>query len=158
MSEDDRPKPFDVPLENDPGSQPFGSPVIDFGGVRIAHGMRRYLHRRCEHKQLIYSRDERRIWCEECERTIEAFDAFMTVADHFHKMQRAANAELARATEASKAHLVRRAAKELDRVWGRKMAASCPHCKKGILPEDGLGRMSSISREMELARRKRDGH
>jgi len=154
MSADDIIPPFDVPLENVPNAQPFGSPIIDFGGVRVAHGMRRFLHRKCEHRSLVYSMDERRIWCENCERTIEAFDAFMSIVKYFHQMELAAQAEIVRAREASKFHLVRRAAKELDRIWGRKMAASCPHCGNGIIPEDGL-RMSSRSRDLEIARRKR---
>lgn len=155
MTDDDLPKPFDVPLEHDQGSQPFGSPIVDFAGVRVAHGLRKYHHRTCEHKSLVYNPSERRIWCESCERTIEAFDAFMMVVRNFQDMVRAAEHERQLAREALGMHLVRRAAKAIDRVWGHKMAPACPHCRKGLLPHDMLS-CGSVSMEIEVARRKRD--
>ena len=154
MSEDDRVKPFDVPIENVPGSQLFGSPIIDFAGVRISHGLRKFHHRRCEHKTLVYSIEERRIWCEECERTIDGFEAFMTLTRSFQNMKLAAEAEARAARDALGAHLVRRAAKAVDRTWGHKMAVCCPHCDGGILAHDMLIH-GSISAEIEIARRKR---
>lgn len=58
MKDDDRPKLFDVPLVNESDNQPFGSPIIDFAGVRVAHGMRKFHHRTCEHKSLVYNREK----------------------------------------------------------------------------------------------------
>lgn len=155
MTNDDRPKPFDVPLVNIPDSQPFGSPIVDFAGIRVAQGMRKFHHRNCEHRRLVYNTPERRIWCEECERTIEAFDAFKMLADNFHQMALAAESDRQRAKEALGMHLVRRAAKNVDRTWGNNMAPACPHCGGGILAHDMLG-CGSVSAEIEVARRKRD--
>ena len=154
-ADDDKPKPFDVPLENRNDCEPFGSPVIDFAGVRVAQGMRKFHHRQCEHNSLVYNVSERRIWCETCERTIESFDAFMSLANQFHAMVRAAEYERRQARDALGAVLVRRAAKAIDRVWGRGMAMQCPHCHNGILAHDALS-CGSISGEIEIARRKRD--
>jgi len=153
--DEDKPKPFDVPLENRPDSQPFGAPVVDFAGVRIAHGMRKFHHRVCKHNRLVYSTNERRVWCEACERTIDAFDAFMSLTNNFQQMKLAAEFEQKQAREALGMHLVRRAAKNVDRTWGAGMAPACPHCGKGILAHDMLGG-DCVSAEIEVARRKRD--
>jgi hypothetical protein len=146
----------DIPLIEQPGSTPFGSPVIDLAEVRIRFGKADLRKGRpCEHRALIYSRDERRVWCEDCERTIDSFDAFMTLTTHFHTMERAATGKQAKADEALARTIVRRAAKVLDKAWG-KMAPLCPHCRTGLLPEDfadGFG--SAVGIEIERARRKR---
>lgn len=48
------------------------------------------------------------------------------------------------------------AAKKVEAVWrSRNMVPACPHCSRGILPEDGLGG-SQIGRKLELARRRAD--
>jgi hypothetical protein len=149
--------PNDVPLEAREGSTPYSSPVIDLAEVRIAYGLPKPGQRVCSHRRLIYCRSERRVWCEDCESTVESFDAFMTVTEHFHLMEREARAKLARAAEAEAATLVKRASKNLDRQWNGKhpMAVSCPHCRGGLLPEDFIDGGSAVSRDIELARRKR---
>jgi hypothetical protein len=154
VSDDDK-RPFDTPLESVPTSTPYSSPVIDFGDIRIAHGLTRHPYRVCEHKGLTYSTHERRVWCSDCERTIDGFDAFMVVVNHFHTMERAARSALARAKEAEGKTLVRRAAKWLDRVWGRKMLPVCPRCGRGITPEEML-QCGQVSLEYEAMRRKRE--
>jgi hypothetical protein len=81
----------------------------------------------------------------------------MTIASHFHEMERAAQAKLADADEAKKATIVKRATKNIDRVWNRQrpMAICCTHCGGGLLPEDFESGGSAVSRDIELARRKR---
>jgi hypothetical protein len=146
-------KPVDVPLGNRQDSQPFGSPVIDFASVRVSHGLPKYHHKKCDHKTLVYSSEERRVWCEDCERTIENFEALMTIVRSFQEMESAAQHKLSRAAESEAAFLVRRAAKAVDRTWGQKMAVDCPHCRRGILAED-MEHHGAVSREIEIQRRK----
>lgn len=147
----------DVPLIADPMATPFGSPVIDLAEVRIRFGRAdRKVGIPCAHKNLTYSREERRVWCDDCERTVDTFDALMTVAAHFHKMEYAAQAKMHRATEALKATVTRRAAKVIDKAWsGNQMAIACPHCRTGLLPEDFENGGSQVSAEIERARRNR---
>ncbi len=149
--------PNDVPIEERPGSTPHSSPVIDLAEVRVAFGLPRSTARVCRHKALVYNRGERRIWCTDCESTVDPFDAFMTLTTYFHDMESAVRSKLARAIEAEAATLVKRASKNLDRQWNGKhpMAVSCPHCHNGLLPEDFLSGGSAVSRDIEIARRKR---
>jgi hypothetical protein len=148
-------KADDIPLVNDPRAEPFGQPVIDFAGVRIAHGLPKFHHPRCEHKALIYDENERRIWCDGCERTLDAFDAFMTTVKYFDAMVLAAQSDRDRAKEAREATLVRRAAKWLDRVWARKMLPQCARCGHGMTPDEALN-CGQVSLEYEAARRKKE--
>jgi hypothetical protein len=51
----------------------------------------------------------------------------------------------------SEIHLL--AAKKVEKAWrSRTMVPACPHCGKGILPQDGLG-STNINRAIELRRR-----
>lgn len=134
------------------------SEIIDLDGIRIQWGLPSTpLKQRCEHKSLVYSSAERRIWCQNCERTIDNFDAFMTFTKHFESMLRHARIKLQEATDAMKTSVRRRATKVLDRAWsGNVMAPCCPHCRGGLLPEDFADRgLSMCSRDIELARRKK---
>jgi len=133
--------------------------VIDFAGLQLQHGKRKHrLPAKCEHKRLLYSTAERSVECQDCGKEVEHFQAFMILVSHFDKMMDQAKIHLARAKAGSEAHLVRRASKEIDRSWGHKMAPCCPHCRNGLLPEDfERGAAAAISRELEIARRKRKG-
>lgn len=149
------PEPPAPDLVEQAGSTPYGSPVIDLDSVRVAYGLpNRKVAPACQHKSLVYNTGERRVWCNDCHRTIDAFDAFMTLTNAFHGMVREANAGIARAKEAEEAVLVRRVAKDIDRLWGRKMAPCCPQCGRGLMPEDFTSH-SSVSFEYEVARRTR---
>ncbi|NFV79979.1 hypothetical protein [Magnetospirillum aberrantis] len=151
-------KPGDVRLEVDPNVTPRWAEVINLADVRVQFGRPRYPGGRvCDHRSMFYNVEDRRVWCRDCEKTIDGFDAFLVLVKHFAAMERAARHKLDQAAAAEKAHLGRRAAKELDHAWsGRQMAVACPHCRGGLLPEDFTERgISATSREIELARRNR---
>lgn len=143
----------DQPLVRDPEAPLHGAPVIDLAGVRVARGLAKDPSKVCGHLYLRYSPEERRVWCVDCETTIEPFTAFQTMATFYHAMVHEAECAISRAHEVEKAVLVRKVAKTIDKTWRRGMAVLCPHCHAGILPEDQLG--SSISRELEVKRRER---
>jgi hypothetical protein len=145
-----------VPLEPQEEHPVMLANVVDLGSVRVRYGLTPYKAKVCEHKSVTYNQSERRIWCQDCERTIDSFDGFVMLLKHWQEMERAARHKLAQAEEARQATLVRRAAKELDRDWGHKRAPCCPHCRGGLLPEDfDRGAAAATSRELEVARRKR---
>lgn len=148
----------DIPLIIQDGSTPFGATVIDLAEVRIRFGISdRKAGAPCEHKRMIYSVSERRVWCEDCDRTIDSFDGFMSIVTHFQAMTSAWKDKVRKADEALKAVIGRRAAKIIDKAWsGNEMAICCPHCRTGLLPEDFLsGGGSQVSAEIERARRAR---
>lgn len=142
------------PLDKD--GQAFGN-VIDLAGVRIRSGRSTTrFGEKCGHMRMTYDQSERRVWCEDCNRTVDSFDAFDVLVKHLAEMERAAKDKLYRANEAIQTSIVSLATKALDRVWrGRRMAPCCPHCRVALLPEDfanGVGH--SVSREIEIARRR----
>lgn len=147
----------DPPLEVLPDGGCFVGQVIDLDQVRIRTGRTPFRVKTCAHKKLIYSQSERRVWCEDCERTIDNFDAFQTFARHFEAMQREATIKVREAREALSGAARLRATKELDRIWsGRRMAPCCPHCRRGLIPEDFAGGVrSTVSLEFEIGRRKK---
>lgn len=149
-------EPIDPPLVAREDAQPFRAEVIDLDGIRIRWGRPIPGARKCEHKHMVYCQDERRVWCENCKRTIDNFDALMVVVYHLENMQREANAKLRAAEEAARHAARLRAVKALDRAWSGNVAAvGCPHCGGGLLPEDFVnGGFSSTSREIEIARRR----
>jgi hypothetical protein len=149
--------PHDTPLEVLPDGGSFRGTVIDLDGVRIRTGRTPFRVKSCEHRNLIYSQSERRVWCEDCERTIDNFDAFQKFARQFEGMLSLAKHRLQEATEALAGAARLRATKVLDRLWsGRTTAPCCPHCGKGLIPEDfANGAQRTVSLEWELAQRKK---
>jgi len=146
-------------LEEGRTSGAYTHNVIDFGGMRLAKGWRRRDAPKCAHRRLVLSQTDRLIECDDCGRQIEAFDAVLAIYARLDEMVAHIRRDHHKADEGAKAVLVRRAAKELDRSWGRKMAPNCPHCEKGLLPEDfANGARSARGRELEIARRQRDAH
>lgn len=154
----DERNPYDVPIEPVPDATPlWACDVVDLGDFRVRMGFSRRHAGECKHLHLTYSVKERRVWCDDCERTVDNFDAFMILARHCHGVITEARHRQEKADAAFKAVLGRVAAKKLDRAWsGRNpMAVMCPHCHSGLLPEDFQNGGSQISREIELARRKK---
>lgn len=146
-----------APLE--PFADPHGR-IIDIGEFRIRHGRTPYKEEKmlCRHANLIVSQSERRIWCEDCQKDIEPFEVVLKFQREWGRIDAHYRSEHAKAQEALSATLIRRAAKSIDRTWGRKMAPCCPGCNIALLPEDfANGAISAVSMEYEEARRKRDG-
>ncbi len=147
-------EPSDPPIEE----QGFrgGVDVVDFGDIRVARGLsRRSPFLRCPHRSMVYDHNERRIWCKDCERTIDAFEAFQALVEQCDKVAKVSERALKEAREAKAHSLLSRAAKVVDKAWrGRRMAPCCPHCRSALLPEDfAEGIKASTSLELERARR-----
>lgn len=134
----------------------YGVKVVQIEDLRVAKGMTRRPLSSCKHKQLVYDDTERRIWCQDCEQEVEAFDAFTALVQVFS----AGKSELARRkremAEAESFQIRSRAAKVMDEVWrSTKMAPLCPHCMAAILPEDVAGGVAKTSKSLVAAARKR---
>lgn len=132
-----------------------GVKVIDIGDIRVARGLSRRPFSSCQHRQLVYDKNERRIWCKDCEKNIEAFDAFEQLVANFHAKADELERRAQKIEEAEAHQIIRIAAKRLDEIYRRKrMVPACPHCSGGLLPED-VPHIGTVSREWELVRRKR---
>jgi len=132
-----------------------GVKVVDIGDIRVARGLSRRPFSGCHHHALVYDDRERRVWCADCQKTLEPFDAFLSLVGQFDRA-RAIAEEKANEIAAAREHsLVRIAAKAMDDHWRkRRTIPTCPHCRNGLLPED-VSKMGRMSREIEIARRKR---
>lgn len=125
-----------------------GTTVVDIGDIRVARGMSRRPSLICRHLKLVYDNQERRIWCRDCETNIEAFDAFQMLVDRAYAAYADIKKRKAEVAAAEQHALISRAAKAADKAWRGRMVPACPHCRRGILPEDAL-QFSFTNREWE---------
>lgn len=141
----------DPPIE--PQDFVGGVKVVDFGDLRVARGLSRRPFSLCKHRPLVYDPKERRIWCRDCESNVEGFDAFVLLVEQFHRAAQEIQRQREEVEKARAHNIIRIAARQMDEHFrSRTMVPACPHCHTGIFPED-VGRMASVSREWEQARR-----
>lgn len=134
-----------------------GVTVLDFGDIRVARGLSRRPFSTCKHRRLRYDTRERRIWCADCERDLEGFDAFVVMTEQAHAFAASINERAEQVAEAEQFSLRSRAAKAVDEVWRSKnMVPCCHHCNRGLLPEhfaDGVKKKigKDFARQQEKA-------
>lgn len=132
-----------------------GVTVIDIGDIRVSRGMTRRPYSSCTHRRMSYDPRERRIWCRDCERDLDPFDAFTGLTEQYHRVYENLKDEQKRLAEAQQFQCRSRAAKVVDEAWRRKKSVPvCPHCKHGLFPEDFANGVGMMGREYALARRK----
>jgi hypothetical protein len=125
----------DPPIE-EPGYI-AGVSVVDIGDVRVARGLTRRHHSSCRHLSLVFDNAERRVWCKDCERDVEPFDAFTILVANYSNALDAIKRREAIVSEAEKFQIRSIAAKNIDQAWRhRTMVPACPHCHHGLFPEN----------------------
>lgn len=133
-----------------------GVNVVDIGDLRVSRGMTRRQASTCGHDNLVYDSRERRIWCSDCERDVDPFDAFESLVNRWNAAITGLERRALQVADAESRSLRRRAAKVMDEAWSsRSMAPMCPHCDKPILAEDVVGGVGLANVEMERRRRKK---
>lgn len=127
--------------------------IIQIGEMRLE---RQFKSNQCKHLNLSYSEQDQTIECVDCKMQIQPFHALMLLLRHYNNAiqdlsrRRSELSELEKRNE--KGLLL--ATKTVDHVWRSKsMIPTCPHCGRGIMPEDKLG-YRSINRQIEIERRK----
>jgi hypothetical protein len=152
----------DCPLrERDPpiDEQDFrgGVTVVDIGDLRVARGFTRRPYSSCQHRALVFDRRERRIWCKDCEKNLDAFDAFEQVVSRYSGAVESLKRRETALKEAEKFQVRSLAAKAIDEAWRhRNMIPACPHCHHGLFPEDFVHGTDMLGREYAMALAKRD--
>lgn len=133
----------------------YGVRVVDIGDLRVARGLSRRHHSGCRHRSMIYDKNERRIWCPDCEHDVEAFDAFLLLVENFASKTKSLEERAAALLEAEKHSVFNFAAKEIDKAWRKKKwVPACPCCGAGLFPEDFRHGCAMVGRE--YARRLRE--
>jgi hypothetical protein len=139
------------PIE--PQNYLHGVNVVDFGDVRVSRGKTRREFSGCGHKKLNYDQMERRIWCSDCEKDVDPFDALMLMLEHYDSACKHLEEKSKRIMEASEFRCRSLAAKNIDEVWRRrKVVPVCPHCKHGLFPEYFAQKVAVTGREYALKR------
>ena len=142
----------DAPIE--PQDYLYGPKVVQIEDLRVARGLTRRPRSSCSHRQLVYDDKERRVWCADCEREVEPFDAFTQVVAVFQKAKSDIDRRRQTLAEAEAFQIRSKAAKVMDEAWRRRnMAPLCPHCRAAILPEDVAGGVTEVGKKFVLARR-----
>ena len=131
-----------------------GITVVNLNDVRVARGMTRRHHSSCPHNSVLYDEKERRVWCQDCETDVEAFDAFMKLVEQHDSAWQKLSRLLEEAKEARMFQIRRIVTKRLDKIWRSKTRVPCcPHCEVALLPEDFQGRIKDTGKRFEIARR-----
>lgn len=60
-----------------------GVKVVTIGDLRVARGLSRRPYSSCSHRALIYDQSERRIWCQDCEKDVDHFAAFIHLVEQY---------------------------------------------------------------------------
>jgi len=132
-----------------------GVTVIDIGDIRVSRGMTRRPHSACTHRRMSYDPKERRVWCRDCEKDVDPFDAFVKLTEQYHSAYERLRDEQKQLAEAQQFQCRSVAAKAIDQAWrSRKMVPICPHCKQGLLPQDFVNGIAMMGKDYALARRK----
>lgn len=134
-----------------------GVKVVDIGDLRVKRGKSRRPASACPHQHLHYDGAERRIWCPDCEKNIDAYDAFERLVSQWHRANTDHAKREAVLQEAETHTLISVAAKVIDKAWrSQTMVPACPHCREPLFPEDFKnGIMLKYGREMARAMRQK---
>lgn len=145
----------DVPIEK--VDYLYGMKVVNIDDFLIARGQSKRSYEKCAHRHMNYDTSERRIFCEDCKKTVSSFDAFVAIAEIWHKAHSQHEQREIRIKEAEKYNLQRLATKALDDEFKKHSTIPCcPHCNTGLLPDDFIGRrIKTTGKDIEIARRKR---
>ena len=143
--------------DRDPPIEPLnyltGPTVVDIGDLRVARGMTRRSYSSCPHPRLVYDNSERRIWCRDCERDVEPFDAFKVLVERYSHAVDTVKAREKSVAELETFKMRTIAAKKLDEGWrSRNMVPSCPHCHNGLFPEDFKHGFEIVGKDFARAR------
>lgn len=96
----------------------------------------------CFHNNLCYDEMNEYVECKDCGRPVSPFQAFMVIMRAYrrgYELLKAKEQELNELENRGDLYLLK-ATRKIDHVWrSKRVVPLCPHCKEGILPEDGLG-------------------
>lgn len=132
--------------------------VIEIGDLIVRRKKERHWYgdERCPHLHLTWDDNGHIVTCDDCRKQIDPYWAMQMLASHYEKAFKKvqARAQSVADDKAHNLHLI--AAKKVEAVWrSKKMVPCCPHCDRGIFPEDQLG-AKQMGKQFELARRQKD--
>jgi hypothetical protein len=123
--------------------------------VRLKGGRAASQPGQCGHHNLTMDPHGQTVRCEDCKLQLSAYWVLESVVESYRRAR--TELDLAKAVHLQKvrAEVGLLAAQRVNTAWrSRHMVPTCPHCARGIFPEDGFG-TAMIPKALELARRRR---
>ncbi len=115
--------------------------IIEIGKLRLARKGARYgvAAGDCEHKHLTLDANGHIVVCTDCKQQVSTWWALNLLVDQYEKAYRGlqARSQTVQLQIRDNLHLI--AAKRVEKVWRSRMIPTCPHCNRGIRPDDGFG-------------------
>lgn len=123
--------------------------VVDIGDLRVARGYSRRPIMMCHHHQIVIDEKERRLWCKDCEQEVDPYD-YIKVFITQYRIARSKLIQERDEIEESKRFSARLiATRVLEKAWRKKNTVPCcPHCKRGISPEDVAQGVQSMDKNL----------
>lgn len=136
--------------------------VIDLTAIRakLRHGSK-WDKDRCQHRHVTIDRDAGTVDCDDCGKPVSAFHLILSWLAYWHEIDAEMDrlkkrcAEMRNLLKGYKPRL--RAIQALEKRWWRgNILPTCPHCSRGLIPEDFVDGGGGVGREYEMARRAKD--
>jgi len=129
--------------------------IIDFEKAKISH-QRRSGDDICKHKHVCIDPDNETVECTDCGAAISPFYALNTLTSHWASLESEYKRRLAEASSIKEGKKLLKATQAVDKAWrSRKTLPTCPHCHRGISPDDWLRRSGGVSKEYDAAMRRK---
>jgi hypothetical protein len=131
------------------------SDVIDLGEVRFRFRRQGYVPPKdeCLHRNKTIVERGNYIECDDCGKQLDPMWVVEQLVGYWGDWKSGLEVREKQLQEMTSKHVSLLAAQRVEKAWrSRTMVPMCPHCERGILPEDRLG-SSSVNREMEMRRR-----
>jgi len=111
-------------------------------------------NKKCAHKKKLLHEDGEYIICRDCGIQVSAFWALKDMLNAYSEAMDDFKTERRLFNQQCKEKQFLKILNRIDKAWSGKhqMAIGCPHCRKGILPEDDFGQLQCSA---ELERRER---
>lgn len=132
--------------------------VVDIGELRLSRQKDDYRRRQegCQHKHLEMDEVGETVHCLDCKAQVSSYWALNMLRDQWATASRNLKARLSELEKDQASVLHLKAAKAVEAAWrSPKYAPACPHCRRGILLEDGFG-SARVSKDFEKGLRVRE--
>lgn len=141
-----------APIE--PQDYLYGIKVVELDNIRIARGKTKRPYEKCNHLHMVIDDNERRVFCEDCQMAITAFDGLMALFKNWGKIVDSLNRRSDDVKAAEKYSIIRIATKNIDAEFMKQdTVPCCPHCNEGLIPDDFV-KINRASKSLVMQKRK----
>lgn len=141
-----------APIE--PQDYLYGLKVVELDNIRIARGKTKRSYEKCNHLHMVIDDNERRVFCEDCQMAITAFDGLMALFKNWGRIVESLDRRSEEVRAAEKYSIRRIATKAIDSEFMKAYTVPCcPHCNEGLIPDD-FTKIKRASKSLVMQKRK----